>query len=187
MTTDYYLLGSLVERDDFFCISHLCQSKFLSNLWTYLCGITVNSLATAKDNVEISYFLDSLCECITCSERISATERAVCYDISLIGTTIESLTDNLSRLRQTHCHYRDNRTWELLLEAQCLLKSIQVIWIEDGWKSGTIDCTLWGHCIRTYIVSVRHLLCKYDNFQTHLIVLFSYYVIEYALVIDAHA
>ena len=145
-------------------VGDLVQAQLLSYLWTYLCGITIDSLATTDHDVDIANLLDGGGKGIGCGQCVCTGEEAVGKQPTCICTTVKTLANYLTGTWRTHCKNTNCGTWILLFQSKSLLQCVQIFRIEDGGKGCAVDCAFGCHRILTHISCVWYLLGKYYNF-----------------------
>ena len=168
---------------DLLRIGHLVQTELLCHLWADLCRVTIDSLASAEDEVDMEHFLVDLLDCfgkeISRSEGISSRTLAVGKQPAFIGTAVETLTEDLASTGRTH---RDNTDVYVLriqiLQAQSLLQRVEVFGVEDGRQRSTVHRALSCHGILTDITRVGYLLGKYYNVQFHVNIIYNYVLFQ---------
>lgn len=89
VTLDDNLASCLIEREDLLSVSNLSETELLSDLWTYLSCITVDSLTTTEDDVIVTDLLNGLADCVTCGKCVCTAKTAIGYDVTSICTTVE--------------------------------------------------------------------------------------------------
>ena len=164
MALGYYLACFLVEGDNLLGIGDLCEAKLLCYLWTYLCCVAVDGLASAEDDVVAANLLDGLGEGVGCGKGVSTAKWAVRYEDAFVGSSEDAFLEHFGCLGQTHGDHGDGGTWISVLEAECLFEGVQILRVEHGRKGCTVHGTLWSHCVRSDIACVGYLLCEYDDF-----------------------
>ena len=122
MTTDSG--NTILNLEDFLSIGHLVEPQFLSHLRTHLCGITVDSLTTSNDDINIADLLDGSSQGVGCCQRVGTGKQTIGEQPSGISSTIESLTDNFACAWRTHRKHANGAAGVLLLESQGLLQGI---------------------------------------------------------------
>ncbi len=88
-------------------IGHLGQTEFFGHLWAHLCGIAVDCLASADDDVDLADVLDGSGDGIGCGKSVGTGQSTVCEHNACIGTAVDSLTDYLGSTGQTHGEHCD--------------------------------------------------------------------------------
>ena len=140
---------ALLHLEDLLSIGHLVEPQLLCYLRAHLGRVAVDSLSATDDDIHIANLLDGRGQCIGCGQRI--------------GTSVQSLADDLARARRTHRQQAYRAPRVLLLEAQGLLQRIKVFGIEDGGQSGAIHRSFGRHRIFAHVSRVGYLLGKYNN------------------------
>ena len=151
--------------EHFLGIGNLVQAKFFGHLGAYLGCIAVNGLATSDDDIHVgAKVLDGRGQRIAGGQCVGSGKGTVGEEVASVGTTIDSLADDLGGTAGAHRKHDYRRAGILLFEAERLLQGIKVFGIENGWQCTAIYRALGGHGIGAYIARVRNLLGKYNNF-----------------------
>ena len=164
-----------LHRDDPFLagehllgVGNLVEPQLLGHLGTHLCGVTVDGLTAADDEVGIGhYMLDGCGQGIAGGQGVGSCKSTVGEQIASVRTAVHGFSDYLGRTAGTHGDDDDGGAGVLVLQAQCLLQSVQILGIEDGRQCRAVDRALWCHGIGTHVACVGDLLGKYNNFQIH--------------------
>ncbi len=156
----------------FLCIGHLIEAQLLGYLRTYLGSIAINSLATTNDQIHMTYLfvdlLNGFRKEISSSQRVGTCTLAVGQQPTTVCAAIETLANNLTSARRTHRHHANlNIVGIGVLDAQRLLKGVQVFGVEDGRQRCTVYRALGCHGILAHVSRVWYLLGKYYNIQLH--------------------
>ena len=151
------------DGDDLLCICRLGHAEFLSYLRTYLGGIAVDGLATAEHYVNLTHFLDGLCQGVGCGEGVGTAECTVGKYDSCICTAEHCFADHFCGAGQTHGKHRHGASGVSVFKTEGLFQSVQIFRIKDGGQSCAVDSAIFLHSIFSYVAGVGHLLGKnYD-------------------------
>ncbi len=71
---------AVFEVDNLLGISYLRNAEFFGNLGTYLCGVSVNSLTSAKNYVIVAKFFNGLSQRVRCCQGVGTAECTVGED-----------------------------------------------------------------------------------------------------------
>ena len=104
-------------------------------------------------------------------EGVGAAHSAVGEEDAGIRAAVKPLTEHFGRLGQAHGEHRDGRAGMGFFQTKRQFERIEVVGIDDGRQCCAIDGTLRRHRIFAHIAGVGYLLGKYNNFQTHVVVI----------------
>ena len=169
MTFHYNTSGRFLHVQNFFGISNLCQTELFSNLRTHLSCVTVNSLASADDDVILAYLLDGSGKGVRSGKGICTSKSTVSQQITIVGTAEQSFTNNFGCASRSHCQDGYGRARVCIFQSEGLLKSVQVFGVEDGGECRTVNGSVGFHGIFPNITCVGNLFSQYYDFQTHVI------------------
>jgi len=143
------------------CIGNYWNIQMLRNLWSYLSGITINSLTTCDDQIIINVS-KSTCDRCRSSPSISTTKYTICYQNTVICAHSHCFTKNFLSLWKTHGQY-SNLCSCFIFNSKCCFQTCFIIRVHDGKHCTSVQCTIW---IKLYSAfGIWNLLYTYYNFH----------------------
>ena len=115
----------------------------LRDLWSNLCGITIDSLTACDDQIiiNISQSAGNCCRSCPC---ISTTEYTVCYKNTLVSTHSKCFTKNFLSLWKTHCKngYFHIVFAHIVFNSECCFQTSFIVRVHDGKHSTSVQSTV---------------------------------------------
>ena len=159
---------TILNFDDILGISDLREVEFFGDLGANLGGIAIDSLAAADDQIILADLGNSSAQSVRSGEGIRPCESSIGEDDTSVGAAIHTFTNDFSGTSRTHREESHLRAGILFFKFQGLFEGIEILGVEDGGESGTVDSTILLHSILTDIASVGHLFGQNDDIKTHI-------------------
>src|ERR1035437_5696749 len=137
-------------------VGDLRDAELFGRLRADLGGITVDGLAAAQDQVELTELADGALEDVGGGEGVRAGELAVRQQDDLVGSAEEAVAQNVGGLGRSHRDHGD-RAAGPLLDVESHLEGVEVLGIEDRRQGATIHGAVFGHHLAGEVVRIGDL------------------------------
>ena len=175
---------AIAEIQHFFHIGDLGQGELFSDLGTDLCGITVDRLSAAEDQIEITDLSCATAESEAGCQSVSAAEGPVGQQDRFIRAAAECVAEDACCGGQPHGCDNDIAV-VTFFQLECEFQSVEVFGIENRRQCRTIHSSILFHCLSRHVLGVRDLLHEYDDFAGHCNVLLRFCVRFYVSIVFA--